>query len=684
MSPKIPTETNPKLHWGRMLQKHTIRRSVEYLRKAAERRERATREGTWDILKTELRTKAQSYFGDMPFGANGGELNSRQVSGFERQHYRVENVIFESLPGWEVNGSLYLPVDAEPPYPPVVVPVGHTGKQFEPYQIPAQVFARCGYAALLFDPPGQAGEKRSGNDHFRDGVRCYLTGHTSNRYFVIDALRCIDYLETRGDIDTRNGAGMTGVSGGGVTTLWATMFDERITCIGPSCCISPLIEHPVCDLYAACPETQMYGRFADGLDQIDLVCAAMPVPCLAMAGRDDTVFHIEWTRELADEVRKAYASSGFGDRFDFFEDASGHDYTVEQALEFVRWMNRWLTGERERNVPDLVRSDFEMEPWENLQCNPAPEPNIFTINREIARTLKEGRPSEPKLVEVRKAIRSAMPSTVKAPGCFSAQTSEPFPAWFHDCEEVILCPEDDIEIPGTLLYPNTSKADLTVLYFDERGRWEQLKAQGPLATMAGFSNEAGPHHALFTVDLRGWGETTPTPSPFDIAGWAKDGRPLAYLANAMGESLFEMRVGDALAALGYLLSRPETAETRIIAAGYGSGAVVALHLAALSDSISGVIADSPIRAFQELTESESCKWPPDTFVPEILKHYDLPELVNALEMPALVIDPLDASRNPVSDVADYRAVDSLQISLSPDNPSALKLEWLKAFEAIRL
>ena len=172
-----------------MLQKHTIRRSVEYLRKAAERRERATREGTWDILKTELRTKAQSYFGDMPFGANGGELNSRQVSGFERQHYRVENVIFESLPGWEVNGSLYLPVDAEPPYPPVVVPVGHTGKQFEPYQIPAQVFARCGYAALLFDPPGQAGEKRSGNDHFRDGVRCYLTGHTSNRYFVIDALR---------------------------------------------------------------------------------------------------------------------------------------------------------------------------------------------------------------------------------------------------------------------------------------------------------------------------------------------------------------------------------------------------------------------------------------------------------------------------------------------------------------
>ena len=46
--------------------------------------------------------------------------------------------------------------------------------------------------AVLFDPPGQASEKQTGNDHFIDGVRCYLVGETSSRYFVADALRCID------------------------------------------------------------------------------------------------------------------------------------------------------------------------------------------------------------------------------------------------------------------------------------------------------------------------------------------------------------------------------------------------------------------------------------------------------------------------------------------------------------
>ena len=82
-------------------------------------------------------------------------------------------------------------------------------------QGPAQVFARLGYAAITFDPPGMAGEKRAGNDHFRDGVRCYLTGHSSNRYFIADAIRCIDYLATRDDVTLDNGVGITGVSGGG-------------------------------------------------------------------------------------------------------------------------------------------------------------------------------------------------------------------------------------------------------------------------------------------------------------------------------------------------------------------------------------------------------------------------------------------------------------------------------------
>ncbi|HKJ69196.1 MAG TPA: xylan esterase, partial [bacterium] len=36
-------------------------------------------------------------------------LNARVVSTVEKDHYQVENIIFESMPGFHVTGSLFLP-----------------------------------------------------------------------------------------------------------------------------------------------------------------------------------------------------------------------------------------------------------------------------------------------------------------------------------------------------------------------------------------------------------------------------------------------------------------------------------------------------------------------------------------------------------------------------------------------
>src|SRR5690606_29509782 len=117
-------------------------------------------------------------------------ITSRVVSRHNFGDYRVENVIFESYPGWEVNGTVYLP--AQPGrYPGVVCPTGHSCKTGESYQISAQTFARNGYMAISFDPPGVAGEIGHFNDHFTNGLIGYLTGIWSNAHFVLDAIRCI-------------------------------------------------------------------------------------------------------------------------------------------------------------------------------------------------------------------------------------------------------------------------------------------------------------------------------------------------------------------------------------------------------------------------------------------------------------------------------------------------------------
>lgn len=64
-------------------------------------------------------------------------LNARVTRSFARDGYRVENVIFESQPGFLVTANLYLPTVGRGPFPAFIG------------------FVRQGFAVLAFDPPGQ-------------------------------------------------------------------------------------------------------------------------------------------------------------------------------------------------------------------------------------------------------------------------------------------------------------------------------------------------------------------------------------------------------------------------------------------------------------------------------------------------------------------------------------------------
>ncbi len=636
------------LHY--MLPFYIQRRCIEYLNVGVKRRQKAIKGRNWDLYKREIREKVKEYVGDMPFRRSGGPLKVKLISRCEKPHHIVENVLFDSLPGYQVNGSLYLPKDFPPPWPAVVIPVGHSGKQFENYQIPAQVFARCGYVAITFDPPGQAGEKQVGNDHFINGIQCYLTGHSSQRYFVIDALRCVDYLEMRSDIDTSLGVGMTGVSGGGTTTMWAALFDERIACIGPSCCISSKIEHPVGDLYPSCTETLPQESIKDGIDTMDILCAALPVPMMIMAGKKDEVFKIEWVRKVCQEVQIAYKSTGVEERFEFFEDEGGHAYTIAQAIKFSKFMDRWLLKEPDRNIPQITRDDLKMVPYEELKCHPSPEENMFTINRRIARKLRKIRSKS----LIREKMRGKVNMIVKVDEVISlpkVKCAESMDAWFTTFEEMLLSPEEGIQLPGVFLHPIQSrKKNPAVLYLNEGNRWEKLRAQGIVARLAKFIEEDVEQPVtLLSVELRGWGDSAVNPCPYETAGWASKGRSLSYLSNALGDSIFAMRVRDALSFLTYLRHRPEVDPERVIVIGEGQAGVIALHLAILDGNIIGVSAKEILSCFQELTENSYYLWDPDIFVANVLKYYDIPELIASLSpLSILLINPLDAMRKPLS------------------------------------
>jgi len=402
--------------------------------------------------------------------------------------------------------------------------------------------------------------------------------------------------------------------------------------------------HPVLDGYAECPEPLAMARFAQ-YDDIDLLAAAMPAAVMLMAGATDEVFNESMSRRIAAEVADSFSAAGFKDRFAFFLDPGGHAYTPAMAVEFTKWMDRWLRNEPGRALPEIDTASLEMLPKEMLDCKPRQEVNMFSVNRDMALALSEHRSG----LSLPEALRGIVHTETVLPPP-EARLGEPALVWFHQLQELMLKPEPGIELPATRLYPaKQGWKGAALLYFDDRGRWNDLRSQGMLAGITHFidGNTDGP--AVLSVDLRGWGDTKPADVRYDLAGWGERARWISYVSAAMGDHVMAMRIRDGLAALAWLRTRPEIDPERIIIGGHGLGGVVALHVAALDGRAIGVFAVDMLAAYELLAVSSTYTWPLDAFLPGVLKDYDLPGLCAGLRIPCLIARPLDAEQKALSE-----------------------------------
>ena len=641
-----PELIHPSLDLRTMVRDNLISRGLSAMQASEDRRKGFLQSGKIDAYRDGIRRAVSSFYGDMQTVMKETALAVRPVSSTDKQCYRLENVLFDSFPGMQVNATIYVPLDFTPPFPAVVVGVGHSGKQFSSYQLPAQFFARSGFLAVVFDPPGQQSEKQLGNDHFVDGVRCYPVGESSSRYFIGDALRCIDYLETRSDVDLHHGVAMTGVSGGGTTTTFAMHLDDRISVAGPSCCVTPLADLDIQQCYAGCPETHMWRRYAEGIDEVDLLCAAFPRPVLLMSGKDDEVFRIEDTRVLAEQVGAFYESAGVAEKFDFYVDESGHAYTIEQARQFTRFMNRWLRDDPDRGICELGDGSFLLDSYEEIRCRPNQSVNMRSLSVAKAEALAKKRDRNRESIRTAALAIAGQEAPLQVP---ASQIGAPFQTWMHQWQHVLLEPENGIVLPSTFLYAIEHPSS-AALHFDDQHRDRLLYKNGLLARVARFGNRDKPARSVLSVDLRGWGDTASAVFPYEVSGWGGIDRYLAYTSAALGDSIMGMRIRDGLAVLSYLRSREEVDTHRILVTGAGLGGIVAPHVAAIDASVAGAVAwDCPVE-IADLVATEDYSWPAETFIPNMLKHYDLPDLAASIPAVVRVINPLNGAGRSLSDV----------------------------------
>jgi hypothetical protein len=349
-------------------------------------------------LQTDLRAKVLDIIGGLP--EERTPLAARVTGTVQRDGYRIEKVVFESLPGLHVTALLYVPDAPAGRKPAVLVACGHAplGKAHPAYQELSARLAKRGYVVLCFDPVGQGersqfwdrprGRSRYNlvcGEHAVLGNLCTLAGASLVRFMVWDGMRGLDYLQGRPEVDGEKLA-VTGTSGGGFQTTWISALDERVRVVLPSCFPTALpmrmanriFEDPDSD-----PEQDPPGLVSRGVDHAGLLLLAYPRPVhLAAAVKD--FFPIEGTRRTFRELRAAYERFGHGEDVAMTEGYHGHQYSAENQAAAFAFLDRAF-GRPVRPGLDPVTT----LPAEELRATPSGQVRVDLPGRSLVELVRE-------------------------------------------------------------------------------------------------------------------------------------------------------------------------------------------------------------------------------------------------------------------------------------------------------
>ena len=290
----------------------------------------------------------------------------------EKDDFVVEKLHFQSRPGLYVTANLWRPRQIAGKLPAVVLFVGHYNRGRNGHKTFMQDhgmwFAKNGYVCLIFDSLTR-GELPGEHLGTYNGQRWWWIprGYTPAAVECWNAIRAIDYLVSRPEVD-RDRIAATGLSGGGAVTFWITAVDDRVKCAAAHSGMTDWesnVTNRIVRLHCDC----MLPINTYGWEFTTVAALAAPRPLLFVNCDDDLGFPMAANRRIAARLRKIYGMYG---RDAFFTDyvthgpVGTHAYTPDSRMAIFKWINHHLKGD-DRSVTD---ANFERFPEEDLRTFP--------------------------------------------------------------------------------------------------------------------------------------------------------------------------------------------------------------------------------------------------------------------------------------------------------------------------
>jgi dienelactone hydrolase len=573
-------------------------------------------------------------------------LEARTVGVLAREGYRLEKVVWQSLPGVRVPAHLYLPAELRGPAPAILFYTGHwwaESKAHRDFQAFALNMARWGFVVLIFDAFGQGERGVSNRDHRR--TEALLAGISQQGFAEYESQCALQYLLARREVDRRR-IGMTGASGGGYNTWITAALDDRIRVAVPVVGTSEFYEQLAAarahDWYRANEHCHFPAGLLGYANNHEWAAMIAPRPLLMVAAAKDAGFPVAGVRQVHEYARGIYESYGAAARLALFVDeAAGHGYQQRKREAAYGWFLRWLMERGDGRA--VAEPPTETAPPDaiELRCfppganQPAGPGMIAAVRRLIARP--------PRMTHSLERLLGATPRLPAARAALGPQR----------LQRLVLPGEEDLGIPAFLLRPAGEIRGL-VIAVDDRGK-EEAAADGVLLDLL----EQG--WALAGVDPRGLGELA-----VSKPGW------VFAVSLLLGENFVWRQAWDLNAARHVLAGAPELAGRPVGLYARGHNASLAA-VYALAQNGAGwrwwVLRDGFLtlrhfverpesleRSYRLLSEEEFRRSPvydreiPHFYVPfKGLAHFDLPLLLGRMRARGLVADPINGDWKPLSE-----------------------------------
>ena len=567
-------------------------------------------------------------------------LNAKIVRTIDKGSYKVEHIIYESLPGFYVTSSLYIPggLKRRDKAPAVIYCSGHSedGYRSAVYQHVILNLVTKGFVVLAFDPVGQGerleylnpetGKSAVGGptkEHSYPGAQAFITGGSQARYMIWDGIRAVDYLLTRREVDPAR-IGITGRSGGGTQSAYIAAFDERIYAAAPENYITNY-RRLLQSIGPQDAEQVMFHFLYRGLDHPDLLLVRAPKPAMLITTTRD-MFSIQGVMETEAEVAGIYKAYNAADNFSRVEDDDVHASTKKNREAMYAFFRKHLNNPgitADEVIQPLTKEELTVTATGQVSTSLKGE-TVFSLNRkeaelrlqELSAARKDPEKFLPEVIASAKTLSGYQEPVDGDKPVFTGRIRKES----YSIEKYFIKGEGDYVIPFLLFRP-VSWGSKAMLYLNPEGKSAEA---GPGAEIERFVMQG---YAVLAPDMLGCGEAGPGIFRGDAYF---DGRShnLWYASILAGRSITGIHTGDVVKLLRWMRSECHYAEIKGFAR--REMAPVLLHAALFDVNISAMVLAEPYSSFSSIVMNRNynTRFILST-IPEALTRYDLTDLAAA-------------------------------------------------------